>query len=102
MRQIINGLVYDTETAEELFDASNNLPTSDFRYVRQTVYRTPNGRYFVEGRGGAMSHFGVACGDDRRGGDGIRVIGATEARRWAEKELTGEEYEAIFGPAEPA
>lgn len=42
MKQIIDGLVYDTDTAECI--ASGRMWTGD----RNTIYRTPKGRWFIK------------------------------------------------------
>lgn len=52
MKKIINGKMYNTETATELGDFWNGLSTSDFRNLSETLYRKKNGEFFLYGQGG--------------------------------------------------
>lgn len=98
MKKIINGKKYDTETAKKIGYWSNNYNCSDFNYCAETLYRKKNGEFFVHGEGNAMSKYSVSCGQNSWSG-GQEIIPLTEekAKRWAEKYLTGDEYEEIFG-----
>jgi len=41
-----NGLRYDTDTAELIYEFSNDLPYSDFNHCSWNLYITPKGAYF--------------------------------------------------------
>lgn len=43
MKKIINGKMYNTETATKLGDFWNGLSKSDFRQLSETLYRKKNG-----------------------------------------------------------
>lgn len=50
MKALIDGLLYDTETAEFLGEIEDNVGDRDgyLGKIREKYYRTPNGRYFIE------------------------------------------------------
>jgi hypothetical protein len=98
MKKIINGKVYDTETAKELDCWSNMADVRNFNWFTETLYRKKTGEYFLYGEGGPMTKYAVAEGSNSwRGGSRIMPLSFQEAREWAEKHLDGDEYEAIFG-----
>ena len=85
MKKIVNGLVYNTETAKEIVSWSNNLSGGDFNHCRESLYRTKNGRWFLCGSGGPMSKYSVSCGSNSCcGGSDIEVITEVEAQEWLE------------------
>lgn len=101
MKQIINGKKYNTETAKEVGRWSNNCSYRDFNYCEETLYRKKTGEYFLYGMGGAMSKYSQSCGQNTwSSGEEINPMTESEARDWAEKYLTADEYEEIFGEVE--
>lgn len=93
MRQVIGGLVYDQEKAVEIgsndnIDGSNVSSLSDFEAWIETLCRTPNGNYFIAGKGG---HFTSYAGKKR-----VTPLSRIEAMQWAERNLDTEEVEAEF------
>lgn len=99
MKQIIHGKKYDTETATMLGETWEGVP-SDFRYYREELYRKKNGEFFLYGTGGAMSAYSQSTGDSVMGGERIIPYTESDAKEWAEKNLTVEEYENVFGEVE--
>lgn len=98
MKKIINGKVYDTETAKELGSWSNMADYGNFSQFSETLYRKKTGEFFLHGEGGPMTKYAVAEGTNSwRGGERIMPLSFLEAREWAEDHLDGEEYEEIFG-----
>ena len=57
MKRIMDGLRYDTEAAEEIAHWGNGKPSGDFDQCSETLYRTPNGRYFLLGEGGPQTRW---------------------------------------------
>jgi len=101
MRKVINGKTYDTKTAERLCDGSNDLTCNDFGELTEHLYRSPYGQYFVAGSGGAMSKYGRTCGNNSWGwGEGIKLVTASEAKRYLEEHGSAEEFEAVFTTTE--
>lgn len=97
MKKIINGRKYDTETAEHLSAISRG---DGFTSVDESLYRKRNGEYFLYASGGPMTKYGVHEGNNIYGGSSIIPMDELAARKWAEKNLDGDEYEAIFGEVE--
>ena len=71
MKKVIEGKVYNTETAEELHDWSNHYPCSDFKACSESLYRTKKGAFFIAGSGGPLSSYAVPCGNGYGGGLGF-------------------------------
>jgi hypothetical protein len=101
MRAIINGLRYDSDKATLIGEANYNGSSSDFQWWEAGLYRTPRaGRYFLAGRGGPMTRWARAIGDNGRTGSArIFPMELGEAREWAERYLTTAEVEAAFADA---
>lgn len=98
MKKIINGKVYDTETAERVGEWSNGHFTSGFDYCSEDLYRKRTGEFFIHGDGGASSKYAVSYGNGSwGGGEKITPLTYESAQKWAEEHLSGEKYEAIFG-----
>lgn len=86
MKRVINGKVYNTETADELHTYAPYENTSDFHFFTETLYVTKKGAYFVAGEGGAMSAYAESLGGGSYGGgSGIRVLSKAEAMEWLEE-----------------
>lgn len=97
MKKIINGRMYNTETAEEIATWSNSYYPSDFHYCQETLYKTKKGAYFLYGKGGAMSQYSVPVGNNGRGGGSeIRVLTADQAFDWMEENGLTEAAEKEF------
>ena len=98
MKRVINGKLYNTETAEEVFTWENHYYRNDFHYCEETLYRTQKGAFFVAGEGGPMSKYAVPVGSNGSGGgDGLEVLSDAEALAWLEeKEADVETIERVF------
>ncbi len=100
MKKIINGKRYDTNTAKHIHGTRNSIP-SDFAYWREDLYVKRTGEYFLHGQGGPMSKYSQQVGQNEwTGGQKIVPLNLKEAQKWAEKYLSADEYEEIFGKAE--
>lgn len=98
MKKIINGKVYDTETAKRLGEYEPNPYRSDFHYFCETLYKKKTGEFFLYGEGNAASKYSKSCGQNEWcGGERIEPLTFTEAQKWAEDHMDGEDYCAIFG-----
>ena len=98
MKKIINGKVYDTETAVSVGSWSRGNGFRDFHYVHETLYMKKTGKIFLHGEGGAMTQYAEAVGQNEwSGGERIMPMSYAEAQKWAEEHLDGDEYETIFG-----
>lgn len=99
MKKVINGSLYDTETAKPL--GQRNDYYDHLSWMSETLYRTKSGKYFVYGEGGGNSRYAVMteCGHWESGAK-ITPVSLDEAQKWAEEHLTGDEYLAAFGPTQ--
>lgn len=99
MKKIINGKLYDTETATYLGGWCSNVPRSDFSYLEESLYQKRSGEFFLFGCGMAATRYakGDGCGNY---GYGEKIIPLTwdAARDWAEERLSADKYEEVFGP----
>lgn len=102
MKKIIDGALYNTETAKKLGTWDNGIYGNDFRTVSEELYQTKSGKYFKHGEGGPMTVYAEHHGNSTSGGEQILPLTPEEAREWAEEKLTAEEYSAIFGEPEEA
>lgn len=98
MKKIINGKSYDTDKATQVGIWSNDRSPRDFSHCSETLYRKRTGEYFLHGEGGPQSKYARAIDvNSWSGSEDIKPLTAEEARRWAEKNLSAQEYESEFG-----
>jgi len=85
MQRVIDGKIYDTETALEICELPCHYYRGDFQWHETTLYRTKRGAYFLAGVGGPMSRWAQPEGTSgTSGGSGLEVITQNEARAYAE------------------
>lgn len=97
MKKVIDGKRYDTDTAKKLAYDSYSNPR-DFNHWVEELYRKNTGEFFLYGTGGPMSRYAVSTGQNEwSGGEKIIPLTTEAAQAWAEKHLSADEYEAIFG-----
>ena len=101
MKKVINGKMYSTDTAKELASYSNIADVRDFHWYEEKLFQKKTGEYFLYGEGGPMTRYARTIGTNEwSGGERIMPMSYSEAQKWAEEHLTGEEYEQIFGSIE--
>lgn len=96
MKAIIDGLRYDTQRAERVATHESGHPPDDFHYIEETLYRTENGRWFLHGRGGAMTRYSESVGNGWKGGSELRPLTPDEAMAWLEQHNRVQELETWF------
>lgn len=102
MKKVINGAVYNTDTAEFLGGYGRNLDDRLSKVV-EDLYRTKSGKFFIHGIGGPASKYAKQTGQNNWSGDEkIIPMSADTAREWAEEHLSTEMYTAAFGEPEEA
>lgn len=85
MRQVINGKVYDTETAQRLHSWENGHSANDFKYRSKDLYRSRKGAYFLLHEGGPLTDMAKSVGDNGWGGStAIEPIDRATAMRFLE------------------
>lgn len=97
MKKLIDGKMYNTETAEEIVTWENSYFTSDFHYCQETLYKTKKGAHFLHGKGGPLSPYSQPVGDTGRGGGSdIIALSKEDAFNWLEGHDLTEEAEKSF------
>jgi hypothetical protein len=86
LKRVINGKLYDTETAESLHFWSNGRTLTDFSYRSKELFRTKKGAYFIHHVGGPMTDMAKPVDSNTRtGGEDIEPITEKEAIKFLEK-----------------
>lgn len=97
MKKVINGKLYDTETAREVGSDSYLYPR-DFNHWVETLYVKRSGEYFLHGQGGPRSRYAVSVGQNSwEGGEKIIPLSFENARKWAEEHMDADDYAEAFG-----
>lgn len=95
MKKIINGKVYDTDTAREM---GMDCGGDGFSHWCERLYQKRTGEFFLHGEGGPMTKYARAIGQNSwSGGEQIMPLSVKAAREWVEEHLDADDYEAIFG-----
>ncbi len=100
MKKVINGKMYNTETAKEIgrYSSGNH---GDFSRIEETLYRKKNGEFFLLGDGGPMTRYARTCEDGSIGwGEEIIPMTLVEAKKWCERYLSVSKYIKLFGEVE--
>lgn len=101
MKKIINGKMYNTETAKEVGNWWNGVGCGDFEYCSETLFLKKTGEFFLYGSGGALSKYAEYTGNGcSSGGDVIEPFTVSQAQTWIEKNLDAEIYISLFGEVE--
>ena len=96
MKAIINNKRYNTDTAEKVAEYSNGLCYSDFNHMRETLYRTSKGSWFLHGGGGPMTKYANRTESGTSGDEKIIPFTHGEALEWMEKHGFIDEIETFF------
>ena len=104
MKKIIEGKLYNTDTAKEMGCWSNMADYRNFSWYCETLYQKRTGEFFLHGEGGPMTQYARTIDQNSwSGGEKIMPLSFDAAREWAEKRLDADEYAQIFGmPGEDA
>lgn len=101
MKAIIDGKKYDTETAKNVGFYSSYGSFSDFNHLEETLFLKKTGEFFLYGKGGPNTKYAIQT-DMNSWAGGVKIVPLSEndAKAWAEKNLTVDEYESLFGEVE--
>jgi len=97
MKQIINGKMYNTSTAQEICENSDGNGRGDFNFFEERLYKKKTGEFFLAGEGGPASKYRRASGNGYSGGSKIITLSEEGARAWLESAADSDLYEATFG-----
>jgi len=100
MKKIINGKLYNTETAKQVGWYGNGYDCGNFFYEREELYLKKTGEWFLYGEGGPMSSYSVEYGTTSSGSSVITPFTEAEAKKWAMEHLDADEYMELFGEVE--
>lgn len=100
MKKIINGKLYNTDTAHKVGGRDNNI-TDNLYWTSETLYRKQRGEFFLHGEGGPSSKYAESIGQGSwSSGEKIIPLSYDAAQAWAEEYLDANAYQAAFGPVE--
>ncbi len=101
MKKIINGKMYNTETARHIANWGNGCSYSDFNYCEEDLYQKKTGEFFLHGRGGARSSYAESCGQNTwTGGSDIIPLTKESTQDWLESHDYVGTYIELFGEPE--
>lgn len=101
MKKVINGKLYNTETADKICSWSNNYYPNDLHYYIERLYKKKKGEFFLHGEGGAFSKYSIGIwGGGSIAGEKIIPLTLQEAKDWVENYSSIEIYEKLFGEIE--
>lgn len=93
LKQIINGKMYNTETAKYIDYYSNHRALNDFNYVLEELYLKKNGEFFL------YKEF-YAYGEGGGYRKSIFPLTVDEAKFWVEHKSCVDTYIELFGEPE--
>ena len=96
MKKIIDGKMYNTETAKKVGYYDNGAYES-FSYFEETLYRKGTGEFFLYGSGDANSRYRKCSNGYQTGSEEIIPYTKEKARKWMEQNASTEEYIKVFG-----
>lgn len=100
MKKIINGKLYNTDTARQIGSWNSNI-TDRLYWVNETLYQKQRGEFFLHGEGGPGSKYAEPSGQGSwSSGEKIIPLSYDAAQAWAEEYLDANAYQAAFGPVE--
>lgn len=100
MNKVINGKRYDTDKAKEIGSWESTWDFRSVNYMGETLYRKRTGEFFLHCERGMRSETAYRYCDSKMvsdGGEHIILLSYEQAQEWAEENMTGDEYEAVFG-----
>ena len=99
MKKIIDGKLYDTETALKIACYYSEDSPASPTCLQETLYRKKTGEFFLHGKGGSESKYAKLKGGKQWcGAEAIIPLSYESAQSWAEKKLDAIQYKGIFGP----
>jgi len=91
MKARIEGKVYDTETSKKIAEYENGYPRTDLDFIREALYRAPDGTLFFAGESGPRMRYGKNSeGGGKVGGEGITLTTRGDAKEWIELTQQGD------------
>lgn len=85
IRRVINGKVYDTETATEVTRIPCHVYGDDFEWEDTRVFLSPHCQWFLAGRGNGASRWRVKTASGYVPGDGLVLLTEGEVKELFEQ-----------------
>jgi len=88
MEKLIDGKLYSTDNAQLITSTYPNgtQDRSNFRFLKESLYVTENGAYFIAGEGGPRTKYSQpAATGGTTGGEDIRVLSEDDAFEWCQR-----------------
>jgi hypothetical protein len=101
MKKIINGKMYNTDTAECVASFAEDCSINDFKYYEEDLFRKKTGEYFLYGSGNQLSKYrnGVFNKELWKNQD-ITLVSEERAMKWVEEFCDADTYIQLFGEPE--
>jgi len=97
MKSVIDGKLYNTDTATKIGDYDTGGSVNDFNYYRESLYVTKKGSYFLAGEGHGNTKYAYhSSGGTRSWGSDIYPLTIDEALEWASRNLDTETVQEHF------
>ena len=94
MKQVFDGLIYDTDDAIEIAMNESRVGIDDFGGFEEAIYKPDSGRWFLWGKGGPHTRWREPVGNNAFGsGEAIHALSEVEALDWFER--TGADPDVI-------
>ena len=101
MKKIINGKMYNTETAKLIASCDNGLGCHELYYVCEELYKKKTGEFFLLGTSGSGGMYAQpAEGGFSASGSEIIPYTVGKAKKWLEENASADAYIAAFGEVE--
>lgn len=99
MQRVNQRKLYDTNRAERIAQYAPNTDRGDYGYLIETLYKTPDGEYFLHCEGGAATEYAKPCGGGgQTAGEELNVLDEEAALDWCEeRSIDGELVVEEFG-----
>ena len=85
MKKIANNKCYDTEAATFVAEYFNGYGWNQFKFLRERLYVTKKGNWFLHGEGGPLTEDADSYGNSKSEGERIKEFTPDQALEW----LTG-------------
>lgn len=101
MRKVVNGRVYDTDTAQLVCEWDNGEMPTGLAYVCHGLYRKKTGEFFLHVHGGPATSWAKPTETGgTRGAEHVVLATYDEARELVERNADADVYEELFGLAD--
>lgn len=92
MKRIVDGIVYNTATAQLIGEWRNTLDIQNSNWCHEMLFLNSDGAYFLWGCGGSLSPYNF-CNNTIRGSKAdITPLSIQKAKVWAKEHLRYEVY----------